>query len=87
MSVDPCDSGKKRVSYRPLHESEDVVKDIREFTQPRIRVGEDAAYGVTAMGSVRTPRSASSPVAAAAITANPQALRKICVGGIPRVSR
>jgi hypothetical protein len=38
-------------------------------------------------GLEHVPRSASSPVAAAAITANKQALRKMCVGAIFRDSR
>jgi len=38
-------------------------------------------------GSARTPRSAKSPVATAATTANRQALKKICRGAIPNDSR
>ena len=47
----------------------------------------DQAGDWSSCGSARTPRNASSPVAAAAITANTQALRKICVGAIFRDSR
>ena len=41
----------------------------------------------SARGAPRTPRSASSPVAPAAITANRQALKKICGGGRPSVNK
>ena len=40
-----------------------------------------------AKGSACTPRNASNPVAAAATTANRQALKKMCVGAIPKDSR
>ena len=40
-----------------------------------------------ARGSVRLPRNTSNAVAAAAISANRQAARKICVGGKPSANR